>query len=117
MRGWRALALLALLLAGGWAWLGGRPVPRADGVVAAGVPAQENFDSMQPAIAFKGATLQPLATFALTARVLARDDYRFDPGADLAPTDLVFGWGRMSDSAVVRRIRIRQGGRFSLERA
>ena len=53
-----------------------------------------------------------MAKFALTARVLSREDYHFDAGSFLSPTDLALGWGRMSDSAVLRDINIEQGVRF-----
>lgn len=104
--------LAALVLAALWSWSVNRPVARADGVLAADEPAQVDFTSRQPAIAFKDASLQPRATFALTARVLGRENYRFDAGADLSPTDLAIGWGPMSDSAVLRRMRFSQSGRF-----
>ena len=81
-------------------------------MLAANDPVQTDFDTPQPAIRFKDATLRPLAKFSMTARVLSRDDYRFDAGADLSPTDLAFGWGRMSDSAVLRGIDISQSARF-----
>ena len=38
--------------------------------------------------------IKALAEFTLEARVLGREDYRFDSGADLAPLDLALGWGR-----------------------
>jgi hypothetical protein len=57
-------------------------------------------------------TLLTRARFELTARVLSREDYRFDAGAALAPVDLALGWGRMSDSAVLAKIDISQGNRF-----
>ena len=57
-------------------------------------------------------TLATRAHFEATARVLSREDYRFDAGAALAPTDLALGWGRMSDSGVLDRIEITQSGRF-----
>ena len=112
MQNWRIWLLFALLvLACGW-WWSARPITRADGVLAANDPVQEDFTTPQPAIAFKDATLHPLARFSLTARVLSRDDYHFDAESDLSPTDLAFGWGRMSDSAILRGIDISQGGRF-----
>jgi hypothetical protein len=55
--------------------------------------------------------LRPLAHFSLTARVLSCDDYRCDAESDLSPTDLALGWGRMSDSTVLRDIDISQSGR------
>jgi hypothetical protein len=56
--------------------------------------------------------LQTRARFELIARVLSREDYRFDAGAALAPTDLALGWGRMSDSDVLSQIQVSQGNRF-----
>lgn len=112
MRRGAAWLLCALALWLGWLWWSGRPVARADGVLAADDPVQTDFDAPRPAIPFKHATLHPLADFSLTARVLSRDDYRFDAESDLSPTDLALGWGRMSDSAVLRSIDISQGGRF-----
>ena len=104
--------LCALALWLGWLWWHGRPIARAGGVLAANDPVQTHFDAPQSPITLKDATLHPLANFSLTARVLSRDDYRFDAGSELSPTDLVFGWGRMSDSTVLRGIDISQSGRF-----
>lgn len=112
MQQWQKWLLLALAMLVGWWWLGEHPVARADGVIAPDDPVQVDFQSPQPPVAFKDAVLHPLAGFTLTARVLARDDYHFDPESDLSPTDLAFGWGRMSDSAVLRHIDISQSGRF-----
>jgi hypothetical protein len=109
--GWGWL-LCALLLLAGWMWWHGRPVAHSNGVLAADDPVQADFDAPQPPIPFKDAILHPLADFSLTARVLSRDDYRFDAESDLSPTDLALGWGRMSDSTVLRDIDISQGGRF-----
>jgi hypothetical protein len=62
--------------------------------------------------AHRGYRITALAEFELQARVLAREDYRFDAGADLSPVDLALGWGRMSDESVLEHIKIAQGGRF-----
>lgn len=112
MRQWKVWLLAALTLWIGWWWLASRPVSRVSGVIAPDAPAQANFDTPQPAIVYRNATLRPLARFSATARVLSRDDYHLDAGADLSPTDLALGWGRMSDSAVLRKIDISQGNRF-----
>ena len=112
MRRGSTWVLCALALWLGWLWWNDRPVAHTDGVLAADDPVQTHFDAPQSPITFKDATLHPLANFSLTARVLSRDNYRFDAGSDLSPTDLAFGWGRMSDSAVLRGIDISQSGRF-----
>lgn len=56
--------------------------------------------------------VEPLAAFSLQARVLGREDYRFDAAAELAPVDLALGWGRMADPAVYGQLAITQGGRW-----
>ena len=56
--------------------------------------------------------IEPLAGFSIEARVLGREDYRFDSGASLSPTDLALGWDRMADPAVYRRLDISQSGRW-----
>lgn len=112
MRNWKVWLLLALAAWAGWSWLGSRPVARAAGVIAPDDPVQVELDAPQSPITLEDATLHPLARFSLTARVLSREDYRFDAESDLSPTDLALGWGRMSDSAVLRDIDVMQSGRF-----
>lgn len=112
MRHWLTWLLCALALWLGWLWWSARTVARADGIIAPNDPAQIDLDASQPPISFKDAILHPLAKFSVTARVLSRENYHFDAEADLSPTDLALGWGRMSDSAVLSKIDISQGGRF-----
>jgi hypothetical protein len=57
-------------------------------------------------------TIKPLADFSIRARVLSREDYYMGHEADLSPIDLAFGWGPMSDTAVIKQFTISQGGRF-----
>jgi hypothetical protein len=81
------------------------------GELAPDVP--EQVDLRSPVSLQRGnVTLLTRAHFDITARVLSREDYRFDQGSSLAPTDLALGWGRMSDSDVLKQIRISQSGRF-----
>jgi len=80
------------------------------GVLAPQQPAQRSIAPREwPHGEFK---IEALAEFALTARVLSRADYSFGIESELAPTDLAFGWGQMSDSAVLERLDIRQSGRW-----
>lgn len=106
--------LVALLLLAAWGAMSswrGRSVTQPPGVLAPDPP--EQVDLADGAVLQRGAvTLQTRAYFALTARVLSRESYRFDAGADLAPVDLALGWGRMSDSAVLAKMQISQSGRF-----
>lgn len=56
--------------------------------------------------------LTPLAEFALSAKVLSREDYFLDRESELSPTDLALGWQQMSDEAVLEKIEIRQSARW-----
>ncbi len=86
------------------------------GVLAADPPVQANL-SRQSAFDHGDYRIQPLATFEITARVLGKERYWFDRGAELSPYDLALGWGRMSDSAVISGISISQSWRWYRWRA
>ncbi|UGB38621.1 hypothetical protein [Frateuria soli] len=105
------LGLMVLLGWGALGWWQQRPLHPPPGVLAAQAP--EQVDLRDGAVLQRGDTvLRTRAHIALTARVLSREDYRWDAGASLAPTDLALGWGRMSDSAVLAGIEISQSNRF-----
>ncbi|MEK1907347.1 MAG: hypothetical protein AAAB13_16345 [Pseudomonas sp.] len=57
-------------------------------------------------------SITPLEPFQLQARVLGREIYRYDRGADVSPVDLALGWGPMADPQVLSRIDISQGNRW-----
>jgi hypothetical protein len=102
-------ALLAVLLL--WRWGGPSASDPGPGVRAADPPQQYALADASP-FEHGAYRITPLAGFGLRARVLGREDYRFDAEAGLSPTDLALGWGRMSDSAVLAGLAIRQSGRF-----
>ena len=108
MKRWLLIALIAF---GAWHWWSSRGIERAPGVIAAAAPQQLAIAGNPPQFEKKGHTLTALARFTLTARVLGIEHYRFDREADLAPVDFALGWGPMSDSAVLSKVRISQGGR------
>lgn len=116
-----ALSLAALV----WAASRGTPV-----VVAQALPGQAAFSCLLPPpaspveprqtevpggmAAFQHGefVLSPLAGFSIEARVLGREDYRFDAGASLSPTDLALGWNAMANPDNYRRLDISQSGRW-----
>jgi hypothetical protein len=110
------MLLLAYIAWGAWHWYTGRPVHAPDGVLTAAEP-------LQTAVAEAGKvrkgrwTLTLRATYAITARVLAREAYHFDAISDLVPEDLALGWGPMSDGRVLRTLEISQSNRFYYWRA
>lgn len=115
-RAWIGAACVLIAL-GAWQSWSQRAVHRADGVVAPDDPVQAGFTTSPARVAMGAFTLSPLADFKLTARVLSRDDYRFDAGSAISPMDLAVGWGRMSDSAVLRGLDIDQRDRYYFWRA
>ena len=105
------VGLLLIALLGGVNWWRHRAITHAPGMLATDAPTQIDLD--EAATLRRGDfTLVTRARFELTARVLSREDYRFDAGAPLAPIDLALGWGRMSDSEVLSQIEVSQGNRF-----
>lgn len=107
--GWTALFLFALAKA--WGQWEHRAIHPADGALAPDAPRQADADGA-PTIELGRWTLTPRASYDITARILGREDYRFDPIADLAPLDLALGWGPMSDNQVLQGLEISQGARF-----
>ena len=107
--------LLAISLLGGLWHFAQRPpsaVLRAPGVLVAEVPAQTALQPGDTPFAHGRFELEPVARYRIRARLLSREPYRFDAGAELSPLDFALGWGRMSDSAVLEQLSVSQGVRF-----
>jgi len=104
--------LLAVALGGLIWWLfPTEPIRHGSGVLVPEPPLQSAANG---AAKFQhlNYSVKPLARFELAARVLGREDYWFDRGAELSPVDLALGWGPMSDQRVLDKIQISQGGRW-----
>lgn len=105
------LLIAGVLVYGTWSRFADRPVHPADGELAAAEPHQWQVDSPQP-VTLGRWTLTPRAHYEITARILGRENYRFDALSDLSAEDLALGWGPMSDNRVVDHVDISQSGRF-----
>jgi hypothetical protein len=88
------------------------PITYPPGVLIAAEPQQTATTPDDSAFDEGKFHFQPLAHFALDARVLHRKIYRYDHAAVLVPVDLAVGWGRMSDQAVIDQLEISQSARF-----
>jgi len=105
------VAFVAFGLYSGWRRFELRPVHPADGVLAPDDPLQS--EAHEEATVRHGRwVLTPRADYDITARILSREDYRFDAIADLVPEDLALGWGPMSDNRMLAQFDISQGARF-----
>lgn len=106
----RLLTLIALGFFIGWL-LRDDAIEHGPGVLVPETPQQKD-PSEARTFEHNGYRIEPLADFVIKARVLGREDYRFDREAELAPIDLALGWGPMSDEAVLDQIDITQSGRW-----
>jgi hypothetical protein len=104
-----AIVLLALLC--GFYWWVGSEIDHPPGVLIADQPLQREVYDVKPR-ELHGYRVTPLASFEIRARVIGTERYFFDYGAALAPVDLALGWGPMSNSAVLKKLNISQGGRY-----
>jgi hypothetical protein len=107
---WKLILFVALISFGGYQHFSNRAVVRGDGVIAGQQPMQAA--SNRQVFTHNGYTITPLETFNIEARVLAAKDYAFGREADLSPVDLALGWGKMSDEAILKDIKISQSNRF-----
>ena len=115
----KKLLLVAVLVLAGW-WvlrtqhhgpLAAQAPRPADGVLVGGEPVYGGLD-FQPGWMPLGAFEQmPAGTIDVTARVLARQDYPSTGMGEVFPTDLVLGWGAMSDNRVIDHVSIRLADR------
>lgn len=110
LKHWKPLVALAVCGFGVAGMLSGRPIDRPPGVIAPDEPVQSSI-SLAP-FDFGEFTLDPRASYDITARVLSVETYSVDGGAKLSPIDFAVGWGPMSDSAELDHFRVTQGSRF-----
>jgi hypothetical protein len=106
----KKLIVLLLVVAAWWFLFRDQPA-QWRGIPAAAEPLQTAKDLPKPFL-HESYTVTPLARYSITAVVLSRDRYRFDPAAELAPVDLALGWGSMSIAGVINELKISQSGRW-----
>jgi hypothetical protein len=93
-----------------------RAIHPPDGQIVPLEPLQTDIDA-RATVPFGRWKLTERAHYDITARILGREDYRFNSLADLVPEGLALGWGPMSDSRVLNHIAISQSVRFYSWRA
>lgn len=103
--------LIILLIGGGvYYYWNTRPVSHGPGIVAPETPVQETTYNADK-LTFKDFELTPQATINLEARILSLKNYYFDKYSDLTSTDVVFGWGPMSNEQNLSSVMVRQSDR------
>ena len=107
---WKLILFVSLISYGAYQHFSHRPVIHGNGIIASQQPVQNSTNSSN--FKLNGYTITPLESFEIEARVLSTEHYSFDREADLAPMDLALGWGKMSDEAILKDIKISQSNRF-----
>lgn len=103
--------LFAILLCSGmYYYWNNKPVVHGPGEVAPEAPVQESIYNGDK-LSFRGVELTPKATISFEARVLSLKNYFFDEYSELVPTDVVFGWGPMSDERNLNSLLVQQSDR------
>lgn len=106
------LAPAFILTAAWWLWSQFAPISRVPGVLVRNDPEQQMYGMAPQSVQMKGWTLKPLASYKVQGRVLSKAHYSDDAMGGIAPYDLALGWGAMSDTAVLKRLDIRQVYRY-----
>lgn len=87
-----------------------QPVPSSLVQKVYAPPIQSTADF--PGVGFKNGSIDFLASYDITARVLSRSNYRFDTGSKIAPMDLALGWGPMSLPGLSEKLSVTQSFRY-----
>ena len=107
---WKLILFTSLIAYGAYQHFSNQPVTHGIGAVANNQPINNAVN--QAGFSVKGYSITPLETFDIVARVLSTEHYSFGREADLSPVDLALGWGKMSDEAILKDIKITQSNRF-----
>jgi hypothetical protein len=108
---WIWIALIVAVVGGYQQWAT-RTVKHTPGEVVRAEPVQKSIGSAVPQFRKHDMDIVARARFEMEAMVIARERYSSDRMAKLVPVDLAFGWGPMSDSSVLGRLKITQDRRF-----
>lgn len=106
-RGLRFALSLALIVLALWLYETVSPVRQPPGILAPDAPRVEQPREAATPITHGDYRLQPLARLQAQARILSIERYR-DRAAQVAPYDLVLGWGPLSDSTTLKVVDIAQ---------
>ena len=126
MSRWPWITLAALILTLVWLGLGSSNPAQLAAVSTNGVsncplpkqfrqadsPMQSDVANGVQKISLGDSSIVPLAGFSLQARVLAREDYSFDAGAEFSPVDLALGWGPMAKPGMTEKLNVTQSSRW-----
>ena len=108
----KKILFLLLVIAMGWKFCSDSDqVSLGPGILAGEAPHQKSIGSSVNR-KFGDYSIKELMKFSIKAKVLSKKNYYSGREADLSPTDLALGWGKMSDEDILDKIKISQSNRF-----
>ena len=103
---------LAFLIAGAIGYILWFNLAPASGPLAPDDPIQATVGDNIQTFERAGATITPVATYDITAKILHIKNYEQQDYGDIMPFDIALGWGDMSNPDYTRRISFNQTNRF-----
>lgn len=108
----RVTVTALVLLLGAYQFWADREVKHPPGILVSEAPEQTGLADNPLPLPVKGATITPLASYKIRARVLAKERYWLGQSATFVPYDVALGWKEMSDSKVLEQLHFSQADRF-----
>ncbi len=107
------ILLIVLCLYGAYNGWNHREFRQAPGVLVNEEPLQLPIpEGVKSSALYNGTVIDFLASYKIKARILSRERYWIDRGAKYSPIDFALGWGPMSDSSNIEKLKISQNDRF-----
>ncbi len=105
------IIFIGILFISGYLYMTERSITHGPGIVAPAEPAQQPAFGVGELV-HDSFDINPLAEFTIEARALSKKRYTTDKLGELAPLDVVFGWGPMSDERNLNEVLFKQSERY-----
>ena len=113
----RQVILIGLLVLGVWFYETMRPVPQPPGILAPDPPRISELTQKPRTFVRNEYVFTPLAELSARARILSVESYGRDRESQASLLDVTLGWGRMSDSVVLKNVDVAQTERRVLSKS
>ena len=113
----RQVILIGLLVLGVWFYETMRPVPQPPGILAPDPPRIGELAQKPRTLVRNEYVFTPLAELSAKARILSVERYGRDRESQASLLDVTLGWGRMSDSVVLKNVDVAQTERRVLSKS
>jgi hypothetical protein len=113
----RQIILIGLLVLGVWFYETMRPVWQPPGILAPDPPRISELAQKPRTLVRNEYVYTPLAALSAKARILSVERYGRDRESQASLLDVVLGWGRMSDYAVLKNVDVAQTERRVLSKS